>query len=175
MAAKIFLDFIIKQKLFFKGFVFAKRGISAEACSSYLLPRLVGIGKAQELLLTGRVFLAEDERNSGLFNHLINSDDKSAILEKALQIANEIADNCSPLSLTFNKALVLRNLNCSLEEAHLRESKCLVHLYGKADGDTAEGVASFLEKRKPNFQSNPWTDVPEFYPWWNSVSVNSRL
>lgn len=159
----------------FIGFVFAKRGISAEACSSYLLPKLVGLGKAQELMLTGRVFLAKEEKNSGLFNHVIDSSERSAVLAKALEIANEIANNCSPLSVTLNKALVLRNLNSSFEETHLRESKVLDHLYRKSDGDTAEGVMSFLEKRKPHFTSDPWTDVPEFYPWWNTVSVNSRL
>src|SRR6185503_320701 len=82
------------------GFVFARRGIVPEACSSWFLPRIVGISKATELVYTGRIFRAEEEKRSGLFNHVVPP---STVLPRALEIAREIADNTSATSVALSK------------------------------------------------------------------------
>jgi enoyl-CoA hydratase/carnithine racemase len=81
------------------GFPFVRRGLAAETISSWTLPRLVGMGKAQELVLTGRVFLAKDAP-AGLFNYVVPQDQ---VLAKALELAREICDNGSPYSLALSR------------------------------------------------------------------------
>ena len=149
------------------GFVFARRGIVPEACSSWFLPRIVGIGKATELCYTGRVFRASEEADSGLFNHIVPAGD---VLTKAQEIAREIADNTSAVSVALSKALLWHGLGQDdPQSAHLIDSKC-IHWTG-ANADAYEGVQSFLEKRPPEFKMSPWTDMPEFYPWWKEPKV----
>ncbi|MEE8311941.1 MAG: crotonase/enoyl-CoA hydratase family protein [Candidatus Binatia bacterium] len=149
------------------GFVFARRGIVPEACSSWFLPRIVGINKATELCYTGRVFRAAEEAGSGLFNHVVPGDE---VLPKAMAIAREIADNTSAVSVALSKALLWHGLGQDdPQSAHLIDSKC-IHWTG-ANPDAYEGVQSFLEKRAPDFKMSPWTDMPDFYPWWIEPKV----
>jgi enoyl-CoA hydratase/carnithine racemase len=149
------------------GFVFARRGIVPEACSSWFLPRIVGIGKATELCLTGRVFRAADERSSGLFNHVVPADQ---VLARAMDIAREIADNTSAVSVALSRALLWHGLGMpDPQQAHLIDSKCI--FWAGRGADAYEGVQSFLEKRAPDFRLSPWTDMPDFYPWWIEPKV----
>jgi enoyl-CoA hydratase/carnithine racemase len=149
------------------GFVFARRGIVPEACSSWFLPRIVGIGKATELVFTGRVFLAEEEKDSGLFNHVV---DAAAVLDKARSIAREIADNSSAVSVALSRALLWHGLgDADPQTAHLNDSRCM--FWAGAQKDAYEGVASFLEKRRPEFRMSAGTDMPDFYPWWKEPKV----
>jgi enoyl-CoA hydratase/carnithine racemase len=149
------------------GFVFARRGIVPEACSSWFLPRIVGISKAAELCYTGRVFVARDEEASGLFSYVVARDQ---VLAKAMEIAREIADNSSAVSVALSKALLWHGLGeDDPQSAHLIDSKC-IHWTG-AQADCYEGVQSFLEKRKPEFKMSAWTDLPDFYPWWKEPKV----
>lgn len=149
------------------GFVFARRGIVPEACSSWFLPRIVGISKATELCYTGRVFEAAQERNSGLFSHVVPADQ---VLAKAMDIAREIAENTSAVSVALSKALLWHGLgDASPQHAHLIDSKC-IHWMGKRE-DAYEGVQSFLEKRAPEFKMSAWSDLPDFYPWWIEPKV----
>jgi len=144
------------------GFVFARRGIVPEACSSWFLPRIVGIAKASELCLTGRVFRARDEASSGLFNAVVPTEE---VLPRALAIAREIADNTSAVSVALSRALLWHGLGeKDPQSAHLIDSKC-IHWAGRHP-DAYEGVQSFLEKRPPRFSMSAWSDMPEFYPWW---------
>ena len=108
-------------------FVFARRGIVPEACSSYFLPRIVGVGKALEWCTTGRVFLAKTEASSGLFNHIVPA---SAVLPKALEIAHEIADNTSVVSVALTKHLIWDGLRDTPnpEYTHLNDSKCIYYM-----------------------------------------------
>jgi enoyl-CoA hydratase/carnithine racemase len=149
------------------GFVFARRGIVPEACSSWFLPRIVGIAKAAELVYTGRVFRAEDERHSGLFNYVLP---REAVLDKALTLAREIAENTSATSVALSKALLWHGLGApDPQTAHLADSRCM-HWAGMQK-DAYEGVSSFVEKRKPVFTLSAKRDLPDFYPWWTEPKV----
>ena len=149
------------------GFVFARRGITTEACSSWFLPRIVGIGKAQELCLTGRVFRAKEERGSGLFNYVLPADE---VLPKARSIAREIADNTSAVSVALNRALLWHGLGApDPQTAHLVDSKCIY--WAGRNADAYEGVQSFLDKRPAKFTLSAATDMPDFYPWWTEPKV----
>jgi len=152
------------------GFVFVRRGIVPEGCSSYFLPRLVGQGKAAEWVMTGRVFTAQEEANSGLFNHVVPA---AEVMPKAMAIARDIADNCAPISVALSKAM-LQYDGESPEFAHLVESKGIA--FTGSQPDALEGVMSFKEKRKPHFSMKLSRDMPNYYPWWDRMDVNhSRL
>jgi enoyl-CoA hydratase/carnithine racemase len=149
------------------GFVFAKRGVVLEACSSWFLPRIIGIAKATELAYTGRVFRAVEEADSGLFNYVLPKD---RVLSKAMEIAAEIAANTSAVSVALNKALLWHGLGeDDPQSAHLVDSRCF-YWVGKQK-DAREGILSFLEKRQPNFTMSSSTDMPDFYPWWKEPKV----
>jgi|ERR1041385_3820967 enoyl-CoA hydratase/carnithine racemase len=149
------------------GFVFARRGIVPEACSSWFLPRIVGISKATELVYTGRIFRAEEESRSGLFNHVVPT---ATVLPRAHEIAREIADNTSATSIALSKALLWHGLgDADPQSAHLNDSKCIY--WAGRNKDAYEGVSSFLEKRRANFTMSAATEMPDFYPWWIEPKV----
>ena len=149
------------------GFVFVRRGVVMEACSSWFLPRIVGMAKATELVYSGRVFRAADERDSGLFNYVLPSEQ---VLPKAREIAREISDNTSAVSVALCKALLWHGLaEDDPQSVHLVDSRCF-YWAGKQK-DAAEGIESFLEKRPPRFTMRPSTDMPDFYPWWKEPKV----
>jgi enoyl-CoA hydratase/carnithine racemase len=149
------------------GFVFTRRGVVPEACSSWFLPRIVGITKASELVLTGRVFRAAEESRSGLFNHVLPREE---VLPKALSIAREIADHTSAVSVTLSKALLWHGLaENDPQSVHLIDSRCF--FWASRQKDVHEGVQSFLEKRPPRFPGSPTKDLPDFYPWWKEPKV----
>ena len=149
------------------GFVFTRRGIVPEACSSWFLPRIVGIAKATELVMTGRVFRAEEEASSGLFNYVLPPDE---VLPKAYALAREIADNTSATSVALSRALLWQGLgNADPQSTFLDDSRCMY--WSGQQADAYEGVQSFLERRPPKFTLSAWTDMPDFYPWWRAPKV----
>ena len=132
------------------GFVFGKRGLTMECLSSYFLERCVGYKKAMELVLTGRVFKAQDAPE-GLFNYVVPKDE---VLPKALEIAAEMMET-SGMSCMLNRTLIIRNGHMtSPEKAHLIESKSIY--FSGRHKDTREGMQSFLEKRKANYTMDPF-------------------
>ncbi|MBV9950474.1 MAG: crotonase/enoyl-CoA hydratase family protein [Acidimicrobiia bacterium] len=144
------------------GFVFARRGIVPEACSSWFLPRVVGISRAMEWCATGRVFDAEEALAGGLVRSLHAPDD---LLPAAYGIAREIADSSSGVSVALTRAMLWRLLGAPHPmEAHRLDS-ALVDALG-ASGEAREGVMSFLEKRPPAFPGKVPGDLPPTYPWW---------
>ncbi len=144
------------------GFVFARRGIAPDACSSWFLPRIVGISQASEWVLTGRVFPAEEALRGGLVSRLTPPDQ---VLPTAYEIAREIAENTSAVSVALSRQLLWRMMDAPHPmEAHRWESRCIYYMGSSPDAD--EGVASFLEKRPPDFKMRPSRDMPAFYPWW---------
>jgi len=145
------------------GFVFARRGITMEACSSWFLPRLVGVQQAAEWVFTGRVFDAEEALRGGLIRSIHEPDE---LLPAARKLAREIADNTSPMSTVLNRQMLWRMLGADHPmEAHIVDSRAIAFM-GESP-DAKEGVQSFLEKRAPKFKLSPSQDKPEFYPWWN--------
>jgi enoyl-CoA hydratase/carnithine racemase len=144
------------------GFVFARRGIVPEACSSWFLPRLVGISQAAEWCYTGRVFPAEEALAARLVSRVVAPDE---LLPTACALAREIADNTSAVSVTLTRALLWRGLVADHPmDAHEADSRCIYWMGRSADA--MEGVSAFLEKRPPRFAMRPSADLPAFYPWW---------
>ncbi len=144
------------------GFVFVRRGMTPEACSSYFLPRLVGMGRAAEWALTGRVFPAAEALEAGLVNRVLPPEE---LLPAARELAGEIAANTSPVSVAITRRLLWKGLDAdSPMAAHRVESKC-IHARGRSD-DAREGVTSFLEKRPARFPMKVSSDMPPCFPWW---------
>lgn len=144
------------------GFVFAKRGIVPEACSSWFLPRVVGISQAAEWCYTGRVFGAEEALAAGLVRSLHAPED---LVGAAQSLAEEIAASTSAVSVALTRAMLWRMLGEPHPmSAHEVDSPAIAYL-GKS-ADAREGVVSFLEKRPPAFTDTVSADMPPFYPWW---------
>jgi enoyl-CoA hydratase/carnithine racemase len=144
------------------GFVFARRGVVAEACSTWFLPRLVGIAQAAEWAYTGRVFLPEEALAGGLVSRVVAPE---ALLPTARELALEIAQNTSAVSVALIRQMLWRMLGVDHpREAHRIDSLGMWHTGRSADA--YEGVTSFLEKRPPRFTGRPSKDMPPFYPWW---------
>jgi enoyl-CoA hydratase/carnithine racemase len=150
------------------GFVFARRGIVPEACSSWFLPKLVGISQALEWCYTGRVFDAEEARNGGLIKHIYSPEE---LIGAARGFAREIADNTSAVSVAMTRAMMWRLPSGDHPmEAHKIDSRAIYRLSRGADAK--EGIASFLEKRAPDYPAKVSEDMPDFYPWWGAAEYS---
>jgi enoyl-CoA hydratase/carnithine racemase len=148
------------------GFVFARRGVVPEACSTWFLPRLVGISRAAEWVLTGRVFSAEEAREGGLVSRVLEPE---RLLPTARELAREIAANTGAVSVALARQLLWRMLGAPHPmSAHRLDSRAMD--WTGRSADAREGVAAFLEKRPPRFTLRPSADMPPFYPWWQDPS-----
>jgi enoyl-CoA hydratase/carnithine racemase len=144
------------------GFVFARRGLTIEACSSWFLPRLVGVSTALEWAYSGRVFPAEEALQRGLVRSLHAPED---LLPAARAIAREIADNAAPVSVAATRQLIWRGLILDHPmESHRADSRSMRLRGGSADA--REGIASFLEKRPPVYPDRVSSDMPDLWPDW---------
>ena len=144
------------------GFVFSRRGIVPEACSSYFLPKIVGISQALEWCISGRVFPAGEALTGGLVRSVHDPDE---LIGAAKTIASEIANNTSAVSVALIRQMLWKMLGADHPmEAHKIDSRGIYYC-GKSD-DVKEGVESFLEKRPAKFPLKVSKDMPEFYPWW---------
>ena len=145
------------------GFVFARRGIVPEACSSWFLPRVVGISRALEWSMSGRVFDAQEALAGGLVRAIAPG---AALMDEAMKLAREIADNCAPVSVALIRQMMWRMLGADHPmEAHKLDSK-FVFMRGRG-ADAKEGVTSFLEKRPARFTETVSQDMPKPFPWWD--------
>jgi enoyl-CoA hydratase/carnithine racemase len=146
------------------GFVFARRGIVPEACSSWFLPRLVGISQAAEWCYTGRVMTAAEAHAGGLVRSVHAPDD---LLPAARAIASEIAENTAPVSVALTRQMLWRMLGADHPmEAHRVDSRGIAERGRSAD--SREGVVSFLEKRPPVFPVKVSDGLPAIFPDWES-------
>jgi enoyl-CoA hydratase/carnithine racemase len=141
------------------GFVFARRGIVPEACSSWFLPRLVGISTAAEWCYTGRVFPAAEALERGLVRSVHAPD---ALLPAAYVLAREIADNTAPVSVALTRQMLWRMLGADHPmEAHRVDSRGIQSR--GASADAREGVESFLEKRAPVYPVKVSDGLPDLF------------
>jgi len=144
------------------GFVFARRGIIPEACSSWFLPRVVGISRAMEWVATGRVFSAQEGLEGGLLRSL---HPQGELLDAAHALAREIAENTAPVSVALARQLMWRMLGAEHPMlAHRADSRGMFERGQSADA--VEGITAFLEKRPANFPDQVSDGLPEIMPWW---------
>jgi enoyl-CoA hydratase/carnithine racemase len=141
------------------GFVFARRGIVPEACSSWFLPRIVGISQALEWVETGRVFTAEEALRGGLVRSVHAADE---LLPAAYALAREIADNTAPVSVALGRRLLWRMLGAEHPMAAHRADSRAMFSRGQS-ADVREGVQSFLEKRHPAFSDRVSDGLPDVF------------
>lgn len=142
------------------GFVFNKIGITPEACSTWFLPRIVGIGTALEWNLTGDILSADEIMAKGFVSRVASPE---SLLEEAYQLARKIS-GYSPIALALTRQMMYRNSAQEHPlEAH-RVDSLAIYYCSQASGK--EGVAAFLEKRPPRFSDSASRDMPAFYPWW---------
>lgn len=145
------------------GFVFAKRGIVPEACSSWFLPRIVGVSTALEWAYSGRIFEAGEALERRLVRSVHKPDD---LLPAARDLAHEFAEQTSSVSNAMIRQMMWKMLGADHPmEAHKIDSRG-VYFTGRSN-DAKEGVQSFLEKRPAEFPGKVSTDMPEFFPWWD--------
>jgi enoyl-CoA hydratase/carnithine racemase len=145
------------------GLVFARRGIVPEACSSWFLPRIVGISKALEWTYSGRVFPAQEALDGGLVSAIYKPEE---LLPAARAMAREIADNTAAVSVALTRQMMWRiSAMDHPMEAHKIDSRA-IYARGRTE-DAKEGVVSFLEKRPATYPNKVSTDMPSFFPWWS--------
>ena len=150
------------------GFVFSKRGIVPEAASSWFLPRVVGISTALEWTFSGRVFPADEARNRGFVRTVYPADE---LMPAARELAKEFCNETSAVSVAMARQMMWKMLGADHPmEAHQIDSRG-VYFTGKSE-DAQEGVKSFLEKRPANYPGKVSSDMPQFFPWWETRDFN---
>jgi len=143
------------------GFVFGKIGIAPEGCSTWFLPRIVGMQQSLKWMLFGEIFDATDAHSGGLVYEVCEPDN---LLARAYEMAEQIASNTAPVSSALIRQMMYRNSAAAHPvEAHKVES---LAVYYTSSADGKEGVSAFLEKRRADFQASATADMPPFYPWW---------
>lgn len=142
------------------GFVFGKIGITPEACSTWFLPRIVGVSRALEMLYSAEIMTAETAQEAGLVRSVHEPDE---LLPAAYELARKFTAHRSPVATALARQLVYRNMAAD-HPLRAHESDSLAIFYASQQ-DGKEGVASFLEKRDPEFTGKA-SQMPPFYPWW---------
>ena len=144
------------------GFVFNNRGIVPDACSSWFLPKIVGISSALELTYSGRIIDVSEALKLNLVSSIYDSEN---LLDNALDFAKNMVKNSAPVSIAVTRQMLWRSLEGSGPyDAHIVESKAIDSR--GASEDAKEGVSSFLEKRAAEFKNKVSEDMPSFFPWW---------
>lgn len=142
------------------GFVFNKIGITPEACSSWFLPRIVGIPKALEWVYTAEIISADDALAGGYVKAVVPPEQ---LLDEAYTLARRIAKH-SPVAIAMSRQMMYRNAAQPHPiEAHKVDSLAIFYASQKSG---KEGVTAFLDKREAVFEDRTSADMPAFYPWW---------
>jgi enoyl-CoA hydratase/carnithine racemase len=137
------------------GFVFNRRGVTPEANSTWIVPRLIGVSRAMELLLTGRIFSGVEAVELGLASQAVDADQ---VLPTAMALARDIAENVAPVSAAITKRLVYQFLSePDRNAAHDLEGRAFA--WAGAQADAREGVTAFLEKRAPDWKLSKHTEL----------------
>jgi enoyl-CoA hydratase/carnithine racemase len=142
------------------GFVFGRLGITPEACSTWFLPRIVGLSQALEWTYTAEIFDGEEARRAGLVKAVVPADQ---LLDEAVKLARRFVEGRSPVSAALIRQMMYRNSALpDPRDAHEVDSLAMFYT---SIGDGKEGVAAFKEKRAPEFKARA-SRMPPFYPWW---------
>ena len=154
------MDFRLASEKARIGFVFGRIGVTPEACSSWFLPRIVGLQQALEWVYTADIFGAEEALRAGLVRSVHAPED---LLAEARALAHRLVDGRSPVAVALARQMMARNSALPHPaDAHRIDSLAMFYT-SLADGK--EGVASFREKRTPQFEGRA-SQMPRFYPWW---------
>ena len=147
------------------GFVFNNRGIVPDACSSWFLPKIVGISKALDLTFSGRIVDSKEAFDIGLISSIHKPEN---LINDAKKIAQDLVEKSAPVSIAITRQMLWRSFEqTDPYEAHVIESKA-IDSRGASD-DAKEGVNSFLEKRPARFKNLISSDMPDFFPWWEDI------
>ena len=153
------MDFRIASTAARFGFVFARRGITPEACSSWFLPRLVGVPTALDWVYSGRVFDAAEAKEKGLVQSLHAPDD---LLPAAIALAHKVTDASAPVSVAVSRRMIWSMMGASHPmDAHMLDSRSL-QVRGKSD-DVKEGIGAFLDKREAHYPDQVSSDLPDIF------------
>ena len=147
------------------GFVFNNRGIVPDACSSWFLPKIVGISNALDLTFSGRIIDSKEALDIALISSIHKPEN---LINDAKKIAQELVEKSAPVSIAITRQMLWRSFGQAAPyEAHVIESKA-IDSRGASD-DAKEGVNSFLEKRPARFKNLISSDMPDFFPWWEDI------
>lgn len=141
------------------GFAFTRRGLVPEACSTWFLPRVVGISTAVEWAVGGKMVSADEALERGLVRELVPAD---RVLDRALDIARELVSGTAPVSVALTRQLMWRMLGAADPEVAHRAESIGIHVRGTSD-DVREGVAAFLDKRSPEFPNCITDGLPNLF------------
>jgi enoyl-CoA hydratase/carnithine racemase len=144
------------------GFVFTRRGLVPEVGSAWFLPRIVGLSRAMAWCLSGRVFGADEALSGGLVSEVVPPEE---LLPRARALAREIVEETSAISVALTRQMLWR-MSCAPLPFEVAEIDNELTKQLGASAEVKEGVAAFLEKRKPRFPGRVSRDMPAAYPWW---------
>jgi enoyl-CoA hydratase/carnithine racemase len=143
------------------GFVFGRIAVVPEACSTWFLPRIVGMQQALDWIYGADILTPQQALDGGLVKAIVPHDQ---LLAEAHKLAHSWIDHRSPVSLALMRQMLLRNSACAHpRDAHAVESLAMLHT---SRNDGREGVASFNEKRTPVYTGQASDGLGRFYPWW---------
>ena len=143
------------------GFVFGKIGVVPEACSTWFLPRIVGLQQAMDWVYSADILTAEQALAGRLVKAVVPAEQ---LLAEAHALAHKYIDNRSPVSIALMRQMLLRNHAMPHpRDAHAIESLAMLH---SSRHDGKEGVASFNQKRTPAYTGRASDGLGDFYPWW---------
>jgi enoyl-CoA hydratase/carnithine racemase len=143
------------------GFVFSRRGLYPEGASTWFLPRLVGLGRALDWMISGRVFPADEALAAGLVTRVYEPDE---VLPQAYELARELITKTAPLSVAVIRQLLYRMSPLESPFPVQRLDSRLIAGCAKSS-DAVEGVVSFLQKRDPEWTEKVSEDLPDYLPW----------
>lgn len=150
------------------GFVFSQRGIVTDGCSSWFLPRTVGISRALEWTMSGKIIDAQEALQGGLVREVCAPE---ALIARAHELALEMVSKSAPVSVALIRQLMWRMLGAEGPHiAHAAESPLIEQR--RQSADAREGVAAFLEKRAARFPDTVTQNLPSSYPWWDRSKEN---